>query len=89
MLTPGDLALFTASSFTVAIGGFAISQAYRLDAATTAAPFEYLPLPFAIFRGYLIWGDFPDLLTFLGIALIVVGWLTAIPRSRYVAWRAP
>ena len=72
MPTPGDLALFTASSFTVAIGGFAISQAYRLDAATTAAPFKYLPLPFLIFRGYLIWGDFPDLLTFLGIALIVV-----------------
>ena len=30
--TPGDLALFAASGFTVAIGGFAISQAYRLAA---------------------------------------------------------
>lgn len=83
--TPGDLALFAASGFTVAIGGFAISQAYRLAAATTVAPFEYLALPFAVLWGYLIWGDFPDLFTFLGIALIVVGGLTVILRSRAVA----
>ena len=83
--TPGDLALFAASGFTVAIGGFAISQAYRLVAATTVAPFEYLALPFEVLWGYLIWGDFPDLFTFLGIALIVVGGLTVILRSRAVA----
>ncbi|MDP7381830.1 MAG: DMT family transporter, partial [Alphaproteobacteria bacterium] len=83
--TPGDLALFAASGFTVAIGGFAISQAYRLAAATTVAPFEYLALPLAVLWGYLIWGDFPDLFTFLGIALIVVGGLTVILRSRAVA----
>ena len=49
------------------------------------APFEYLALPFAVLWGYLIWGDFPDLFTFLGIALIVVGGLTVILRSRAVA----
>ena len=78
-------ALFAASNFTVAIGGFAISQAYNLAAATTVAPFEYLALPFAVLWGYLIWGDFSDLFTFLGIALIVVGGLTVILRSRAVA----
>ena len=82
MPTPVDIALFAASGFTVAIGGFAISQAYRLAAATTVAPFEYLALPFAVLWGYLIWGDFPDLFTFLGIALIVAGGLTVILRGR-------
>ena len=85
MPPPGNFALFAASGFTVAIGGFAISQAYHLAADTTAALFELLALPFAVLWGRWIWGNFPNLFTFLRIALILVGGLTVILRSRAIA----
>ena len=45
-------------------------QAYRLAAASLLAPFMYLQIVSASIMGWLIWGDFPDLISWLGIALI-------------------
>jgi drug/metabolite transporter (DMT)-like permease len=45
-------------------------QAYRLAAASLLAPFMYLQIVSASLMGWLIWGDFPDLVSWLGIALI-------------------
>ncbi len=77
-----DLGLMALSGCMVAVGGFAVSQAYRTAAATSVAPFEYLALPFAMLWGFLIWGDFPNVLAFGGIALIISGGLVVILRER-------
>jgi len=45
-------------------------QAYRLAAASLLAPFMYVQIVSASLMGWLIWGDFPDLVSWLGIALI-------------------
>ena len=45
-------------------------QAYRLAAASLLAPFMYLQIVSASLMGWLIWGDFPDLVSWFGIALI-------------------
>ena len=45
-------------------------QAYRLAAASLLAPFMYVQIVSASLMGWLIWGDFPDLISWLGIALI-------------------
>ena len=45
-------------------------QAYRLAAASLLAPFMYLQIVSSSFMGWLIWGDFPDLVSWLGIVLI-------------------
>lgn len=55
----------------VAFGGYLMSQAYRVAQPAMIAPFEYAGLPFAVFWGYQIWGDWPDLITFFGGALTV------------------
>ena len=65
---------------TSAFGGFFISQAYRISEAAVVAPFEYIALPIAIFWGVIVFGEFPDKTTFMGIALILGSGL-------YIIWR--
>ena len=65
---------------TSAFGGFFISQAYRISEAAVVAPFEYIALPIAIFWGVIVFGEFPDKNTFIGIALILGSGL-------YIIWR--
>jgi drug/metabolite transporter (DMT)-like permease len=65
---------------TSAFGGFFISQAYRTSEAAVVAPFEYIALPIAIFWGVIVFGEFPDKTTFIGIALILGSGL-------YIIWR--
>ena len=55
----------------VALGGYLLSQAYRLGEAPAVAPFEYASLPFALVVGYYLWGDWPDWPAFVGTGLII------------------
>jgi len=55
----------------VAIGGYLMSQAYRIGEASAVAPFEYTSLPFALLVGYTLWGDWPDWRAFIGTGMIV------------------
>ena len=45
-------------------------QAYRYAPASLLAPFVYLQIVAAATLGWLIWGDFPDAVSWLGIAVI-------------------
>lgn len=47
-------------------------QAYRLASASLLAPFMYLQIVSASLMGWVIWGDFPDFVSWLGIALICI-----------------
>jgi drug/metabolite transporter (DMT)-like permease len=55
----------------VSIGGYLISQAYRIGEASAVAPFEYASLPFALVVGFYLWGDWPDWHAFVGTGLII------------------
>lgn len=65
-----------------AIVGYSLAQAYRLADAATLSPFEYAGLPLAILWGFVIWGDWPSLPVFAGIALIVGAGLFVFLRER-------
>ena len=65
---------------TSALGGFFISQAYRMSEAAVVAPFEYIALPIAVFWGVLVFGEWPDKTTLSGIACILWSGL-------YIIWR--
>ncbi len=45
-------------------------QAYRYAPASLLAPFVYLQIVAAATLGWLIWGDFPDAISWFGIAVI-------------------
>ena len=61
---------------------YCLSAAYRLGDAATIAPFEYVALPLAIFWGWLIFGEFPEPVTLLGIALIGASGVHVFLRER-------
>ena len=52
------------------LGAYFISNAYRISKAGIVAPFEYVAIPFAIFWSITIFGDWPDIGSWLGIVLI-------------------
>lgn len=71
------LALLGVSS---AMGGYFISQAYRISEASVIAPLEYLAMPAAVIFGVIVFGEWPAPMAWLGIVLIAGAGL-------FVAWR--
>lgn len=59
-----------------------IVRAFALAPASVLAPFNYLEIVSATLFGYLVFGDFPDLPTWGGIALIVASGLYIAHRER-------
>ena len=65
-----------------------ISYALRFAPATTIAPLQYLEIVSATMLGLWVFGDFPDALTFAGIAIIVGCGLFVFLRERQISRRA-
>jgi drug/metabolite transporter (DMT)-like permease len=59
------------SGIAVAGGYYFSIQAIRFAALSTVAPFRYTIIPMSLMAGFFIWGDRPDALSLLGIAVIV------------------
>ncbi len=76
-----DWPWFVATGLAVSVGGLLVSQAYRLSEAALIAPFEYAAMPMAIFWGVVIFGRWPDLTAWVGIALICGAGLYAFWRE--------
>ncbi|HVG47441.1 MAG TPA: DMT family transporter [Rubellimicrobium sp.] len=62
-----------------------MTVALRFAPSATLAPLNYLEIVSTTVLGYLIFGDLPDALTFVGIAVIVGSGLYVIQRERAVA----
>ena len=92
-VTAGDWPLFGLLGLTGVMGGFFISQAYRLSEAAFAAPFEYVAMPMAIMWGVTVFGTWPAPTAWAGIALIIGSGLYLLWREtakgRVVAAKAP
>ncbi len=70
-IDPGDWPLLIMLGVSGLLGGFFISQAYRLSEAAFAAPFEYVSMPLAIMWGVTVFGTWPAPTAWIGIALIL------------------
>ena len=46
------------------------------------APFEYIGLPLAVFWGWLLWADLPDVTVWIGMALIIGSGLFVFLREK-------
>ena len=75
-----DMPILVMLGVSGVMGGFLISQAYRLSEAAFAAPFEYVSMPMAIMWGITVFGTFPDRSAWIGITLILGSGL-------YLVWR--
>ena len=65
-----------------------MTYALKFAPSATLAPLHYLEIVSAATLGYLVFGDFPDALTWAGIAVIVASGLYIIHRERVVAAQA-
>lgn len=80
---PEDLAVMVGLGAASACGGYFISQAYRLAEAGLVAPFEYTALCLAVFWGWTVFGEWPDPVVWIGIALILgSGLFVALREAR-------
>jgi drug/metabolite transporter (DMT)-like permease len=66
-----------------------ITFALRFAPSSTLAPMQYLELPFATLIGWAIFGDLPNGLAAVGIAVTVAAGLYVIHRERRAALAAP
>ncbi|GAB1479703.1 DMT family transporter [Paracoccaceae bacterium] len=66
-----DLAMMVSCGVIAAIGLTLLTQAYRIAQSSVVAPFEFTFAFWGILWGWLFWGDLPDGLGWLGIAVIV------------------
>lgn len=66
-----DLALMATCGAIAAFGLTLLTQAYRVGQANAVAPFEYSALVWGLLLGWLAWGDWPDLTTWIGIMVLV------------------
>jgi len=69
-LSPGQWALMFSLGFWGAIGHLLQITAFQKAPASLLAPFGYMQIVSAAGLGWLVWGHFPDALTWLGIGII-------------------
>lgn len=82
-LSTAQWLLLLSTGFWGALGHLLQIQAYRNAPASLLSPFFYSEILSAAILGWLIWGDMPDLASWLGIAIIVGSGLTIT----LVEWR--
>ena len=65
-----DLIIMVGIGLGSGLGAYFMSQAYRISKVGIIAPFEYVAIPLSIFWSITIFGDWPDIVSWLGISLI-------------------
>jgi len=66
-----------------------VSYALRYAPSSTLAPLHYLEIVMAVALGYLVFGTFPNLVTWAGIAVITASGIYCIHRERLAFRPAP
>lgn len=74
--------------FWAAASHLCMTIALQYAPASTLAPLHYLEIVTAVAIGYLVFGDFPNALTWAGITIIVASGLYIIHRERITATQA-
>jgi drug/metabolite transporter (DMT)-like permease len=74
-----DILYFCSLGVIGALGHYLVARALTNAPANIIAPFQYVQLIGSVAVGYFFFGDFPDLLTWVGAAIIVgsglyIGW---------------
>ena len=85
---PQDRLYFLGLGLNSAIVGYCLAAAYRDANAATIAPFEYIGLPLAVFWGWVVWSDLPDLEVWIGMVLIAGSGVFVFLREQQKAHRS-
>ena len=73
------------AGFFATLSHMMMTYALSLAPSATLAPLQYFELPVATLFGYLVFNDFPNALSLMGIAIIIGAGLYMIHRERVTA----
>ena len=79
-----DLAFLSFIGFFGGVANLWLSQSYKYSEVSLVTPLKYLALVFAIFFGYLIWGEIPTIKTLMGAGLVIISSLIIVRREIYL-----
>jgi len=80
-LTAPQVLILIGAGAGAALGQFGITLAYRFAAPREIAVFDYSNIVFTAAFGYLVFGQLPDVFSFLGMAVIVIAAFRLSPRD--------
>lgn len=80
--TAAQWGMLVAVGFLGGLGHYAIIKAYERSETALVAPFAYTEIIWATALGFVVFGDFPDLATFAGTAIIVASGFYVLHRER-------
>ena len=77
--TLADIAMFCSLGALGAISHYFVALALGFAPANIVTPFQYVQLLGSVLVGYLMFGDLPDAMTWLGAAVVIASGL-------YIGW---
>lgn len=77
-----ELGLLAAASAFLGVGYYLLINSMRAGELSVVAPFRYTALLYALVFGYVVWGDVPNALAWVGIALLVGAGLYVLHSER-------
>ena len=72
-------------ALSATVGQYFWVQAFKSGEMSAVAPFEYMRLPFAVFVGWLVWGEMPVIWTYIGAAIVIGSALYIAHREHQLA----
>ena len=78
--TPAQWAMFLALGAVANFGHFLVVRAYDYAEASLLAPLAYTEMIMATIVGWYVFGDFPDMWTFIGVGILIA-------CAIYISWR--
>jgi drug/metabolite transporter (DMT)-like permease len=76
-----DLLLLVATGLIGGLAQLFMTRAYGLAPAAVVAPFDYTHLLWSVGIGWYVWGDFPDVQTWIGCAIVIASGLYILYRE--------
>lgn len=76
------LLVLAGAALFVTLGSLAVVTAFRVGEIAVVSPFRYSVILSSLILGYIVFGDWPDAYSFLGIALIVASGLYTLHREQ-------
>ena len=80
--TPWAWGVLTVCAACVFVATTFMTTGLRTGEIAVVAPFRYAPVPVSLLLGYWLWGDAPDMIASLGIALVLGAGIYTLHRER-------
>ena len=79
------VAMLATSAALLLAGQYWLIAAMRTGEIAVVAPFRYSVMAWAIASGFIVWGEVPDLMSWIGIAIVSLAGLYTFLREQHLA----